>query len=107
MSDSTTTITSSFSGPQLFGHPRGLATLFLTETFERFTYYGMRAILVLFMTAAATGNNLAGRLSGEIDFSHAASMHGQFLYLFWWGIVAGLVMLALTPSVQHFMSGVK
>jgi POT family proton-dependent oligopeptide transporter len=34
-----------------FGHPRGLATLFFTEMWERFSYYGMRAILVLFMTA--------------------------------------------------------
>ena len=40
-----------------FGHPRGLATLFFTEMWERFSYYGMRAILILFMTAAATGNN--------------------------------------------------
>ncbi|MGH7503161.1 MAG: peptide MFS transporter [Longimicrobiales bacterium] len=40
-----------------FGHPRGLATLFFTEMWERFSYYGMRALLVLFMTAAATGPN--------------------------------------------------
>lgn len=33
----------------LFGHPRGLATLFMTEMWERFSYYGMRALLVLFM----------------------------------------------------------
>lgn len=32
-----------------FGHPRGLATLFLTEMWERFSYYGMRALLVLYM----------------------------------------------------------
>jgi POT family proton-dependent oligopeptide transporter len=39
-----------------FGHPRGLATLFFTEMWERFSYYGMRAILVLYMVAApATG----------------------------------------------------
>ena len=38
--------------PQLFGHPRGLATLFLTEVGERFSYYGMRALLVLFMVEA-------------------------------------------------------
>ena len=35
-----------------FGHPRGLATLFFTEMWERFSYYGMRALLILFMTAA-------------------------------------------------------
>jgi len=39
-----------------FGHPRGLATLFFTEMWERFSYYGQRAILILYMTASvATG----------------------------------------------------
>jgi POT family proton-dependent oligopeptide transporter len=43
-------------GRTFFGHPRGLATLFTTEMWERFSYYGMRAILVLFLVApAATG----------------------------------------------------
>lgn len=45
------------SGAQWFGHPRGLSTLFFTEMWERFSYYGMRALLVLFMTAAAVGEN--------------------------------------------------
>ncbi len=40
-----------------FGQPRGLATLFFTEMWERFSYYGMRAILILYMTAVATGTN--------------------------------------------------
>jgi POT family proton-dependent oligopeptide transporter len=40
--------------PTFFGHPRGLATLFFTEMWERFTYYGMRAVLVLFLVAAVT-----------------------------------------------------
>ena len=35
---------------QWFGHPRGLSTLFFTEMWERFSYYGMRSLLVLFMT---------------------------------------------------------
>ncbi|MDB6085153.1 MAG: hypothetical protein JWN43_3034 [Gammaproteobacteria bacterium] len=40
----------------VFGHPRGLATLFLTEMWERFTFYGMRALLVLFLvTEVSTG----------------------------------------------------
>ena len=38
--------------PGLAGHPRGLPTLFLTEMWERFSYYGMRALLVLYMTQA-------------------------------------------------------
>ncbi|GAA0374944.1 MFS transporter [Microbispora corallina] len=36
---------------EFFGHPRGLATLFGTEMWERFSYYGMRAILVLYLSA--------------------------------------------------------
>lgn len=34
------------------GHPKGLYVLFATEMWERFNYYGMRAILILFMTKA-------------------------------------------------------
>jgi proton-dependent oligopeptide transporter, POT family len=41
------------TGKTFFGHPRGLATLFLTETWERFSYYGMRALLPLYLVAPA------------------------------------------------------
>ena len=44
---------------RFFGHPRGLATLFFTEMWERFSYYGMRALLMLFMTAPAASGGLA------------------------------------------------
>ena len=37
-----------------FGHPRGLSTLFFTEMWERFSYYGMRAFLMLYMVAPAS-----------------------------------------------------
>ena len=55
-----------------FGHPRGLSTLFFTEFWERFSYYGMRAILMLFMTAAAT--------SGGLGFSEerAGAVYGLY-----------------------------
>jgi proton-dependent oligopeptide transporter, POT family len=39
------------------GHPKGLYILFFTEMWERFSYYGMRAILTLYMYSQATGNN--------------------------------------------------
>lgn len=42
-----------------FGHPRGLSTLFFTELWERFSYYGMRALLMLFMTAPLAVGGLA------------------------------------------------
>ena len=38
--------------PKFFGHPRGLSTLFFTEMWERFSYYGMRGFLILYMTKA-------------------------------------------------------
>lgn len=40
-----------------FGHPPGLSTLFFTEMWERFSYYGGRALLILYMTAAVAGVN--------------------------------------------------
>jgi len=43
--------------PQLFGHPIGLYVLFFTEMWERFSYYGMRAIFVLYLTATTVGDN--------------------------------------------------
>src|SRR5258708_23633456 len=42
-----------------FGQPRGLSTLFFTEMWERFSFYGLRALLVLYMTAAVTQGGLA------------------------------------------------
>jgi proton-dependent oligopeptide transporter, POT family len=41
-----------------FGHPRGLSTLFFTEMWERFSYYGMRALLILFMIAPISQHGL-------------------------------------------------
>jgi POT family proton-dependent oligopeptide transporter len=57
----------------LFGHPRGLATLFLTEMWERFTYYGMRAILILFMVASLSDGGLG------IPDNAASSIFGLFV----------------------------
>ena len=41
----------------LMGHPSGLFVLFFTEMWERFSYYGMRAILVLYLVSESTGGN--------------------------------------------------
>ena len=42
---------------EIFGHPKGLFVLFFTEMWERFSYYGMRAILVLYLVPQTTGDN--------------------------------------------------
>ena len=55
-----------------FGHPRGLSTLFFTEMWERFSYYGMRAILILFMTASVEHGGLG------FPTSKAGSIYGLY-----------------------------
>jgi proton-dependent oligopeptide transporter, POT family len=55
-----------------FGHPRGLATLFFTEMWERFTYYGMRAVLVLFLVAAVSSGGFG------IDDRTATAIYGLY-----------------------------
>ncbi len=55
-----------------FGHPRGLATLFFTEMWERFSYYGMRAILIYFLTDTIAKGGL-----GFAD-SKAGAVYGMY-----------------------------
>jgi POT family proton-dependent oligopeptide transporter len=58
--------------PTFFGHPRGLATLFFTEMWERFTYYGMRAVLVLFLVSAVSSGGFG------IDDKTATAIYGLY-----------------------------
>lgn len=51
------TTTENFFENKVLGHPAGLFVLFFTEMWERFSYYGMRAILVIFLTGALIGDN--------------------------------------------------
>src|SRR5579862_7363467 len=55
-----------------FGHPRGFSTLFFTEMWERFSYYGMRALLILFMTAPAAAGGLG------FDTAVAGAIYGLY-----------------------------
>lgn len=48
----------STSDTRFFGHPVGLATLFFTEMWERYSYYGTRALLILYMTASTSTGGL-------------------------------------------------
>tara|TARA_B110000014_G_C20119274_1_gene592346 strand:- start:1105 stop:2589 length:1485 start_codon:yes stop_codon:yes gene_type:complete len=68
-----------------FGHPIGLRTLFLTEMWERMSYYGMRALLVLYMTGSVTGFN-PGLGWSQID--------SQAIY----GIYVGMVYFMVVPG---------
>src|SRR5262249_23691317 len=61
-------------GKTLFGHPRGLFLLFGVEMWERFSYYGMRGLLVLYLTAALAAHQLApGRYSNTLDIEQSVA----------------------------------
>ena len=62
-----------------FGHPKGMVTLFFTEMWERMSYYGMRALLVLYMTGAVTGFNPGLGLS-QIDAQAIYGIYVGFVY---------------------------
>ncbi|MBI1329249.1 MAG: MFS transporter [Alphaproteobacteria bacterium] len=93
--------------PQLFGHPRGLTYLFTTEMWERFSYYGMRAILVLYLTnyllldptvgtvlGHATLKGIFEGMAGPLNTQQFSSMiygtYTAFVYLtpFFGGLIA-------------------
>ncbi|HMG69989.1 MAG TPA: hypothetical protein VK544_02670, partial [Gemmatimonadaceae bacterium] len=76
-----------------FGHPVGLSTLFFTEMWERFSYYGIRPLLVLFMTAAlaqggfgfdrTTASSIVGIYAASV---YLASLPGGWIADRWLGL---------------------
>jgi POT family proton-dependent oligopeptide transporter len=104
-----------------FGHPRGLSTLFFTEMWERFSYYGMRALLILFMTDTASGGlgmtpERAGAIYGLYTFGVYAlalpggwiadRLIGQRRSVLWGGILIALGHYNLAvPATPTFYAG--
>jgi proton-dependent oligopeptide transporter, POT family len=105
-----------------FGHPRGLSTLFFTEMWERFSFYGLKALLILFMTAAATKGGLgftdqrAGSVIGWYGFGVYASaiggglladkVFGQYRSVLLGGIIIALGHFSMAvPTVATFYLG--
>ncbi|HTY95048.1 MAG TPA: peptide MFS transporter [Steroidobacteraceae bacterium] len=106
-----------------FGHPRGLATLFFTEMWERFSYYGMRALLLLYMTAAvgAGGLGMSDAQGGAVYGLYTAASYlatlpggwiadrllGQRRCVFWGGVLisAGNFALSLPAGMTVFYAG--
>ena len=70
---------------ELFGHPVGLYILFFTEMWERFSYYGMRAILVLYLVSATTGGNAGLGWSG----AEAIALYGWYTMLVYVASIPG------------------
>jgi POT family proton-dependent oligopeptide transporter len=82
------------------GHPRGLSTLFFTEMWERFSYYGMRAFLILYLVAPVASGGLG------FDPVAAASVYGTYTGSAWGaGILGGLVADRLLGQFNAVLVG--
>ncbi len=87
------------------GHPKGLYILFATEMWERFNFYGMRAMLVLFMTKALLFNQaFASNLYGSyLSLIYLTPLLGGFMADRYWGnrrsIIAGGIVMAIGEVV--------
>lgn len=104
-----------FFKSKVLGHPSGLFVLFFTEMWERFSFYGMRVLLVLFLTAAVTGGNPGWGWSAE----NAGALYGTYAMLLYvtpifggviadkllgyrWSVVIGAALMTLGHASMTF-----
>jgi POT family proton-dependent oligopeptide transporter len=104
----TETTTPDFFESKVLGHPSGLFVLFFTEMWERFSFYGMRILLILFLTAAITGDNPGWGWTAE----NAGALYGTYAMLLYitpifggiiadryigyrWAVVIGSIIMTL------------
>ncbi|HXI34832.1 MAG TPA: peptide MFS transporter [Gemmatimonadales bacterium] len=87
-----------------FGHPRGLSTLFFTEMWERFSYYGMRAFLILYMVhALGFDDKHAGRIYGNYTAGvWAAAIAGGIIADWWLGQYKSVLIGGIIIALGHF-----
>ncbi len=107
-----------------FGHPRGLSTLFFTEMWERFSFYGLRAILIFFITGSVASGGLGfsvekgSAIVGWYGFGvYAAAIPGgwiadrflgQYRSVFVGGVIIALGHFSMAfPSVATFYLGLS
>ncbi|MBQ5453434.1 MAG: MFS transporter, partial [Bacteroidales bacterium] len=82
------------------GHPKGLYLLFVTEMAERFSYYGMRALFVLYMVSAFFSNEYASQIYGSYTgLVYLTPLLGGYIADRYWGnrksIIAGGMLMAI------------
>lgn len=97
-----------------FGHPSGLSTLFFTEMWERFSYYGLRPLLVLFMSAALAegGFGIERSQASAIVGIYAASVYlaslpGGWVADRWLGLRRAIMTGAVLISLGHISIGLS
>ena len=88
MATTTTPATPSSDDRAFFGQPRALSTLFFTEMWERFSYYGMRALLVLYLTAPLISED-GGSEGLGFDDGTAIAIYGAYTGLVYLTPIAG------------------
>jgi POT family proton-dependent oligopeptide transporter len=97
----------------LFGHPRGLATLFFTEMWERFSFYGMQALLVLFMTDRIRGgfaldDQTATAIYGLYTaFAFLVALPGGWIADRLWGARRAIFVGGIIIMCGHFVLAVE
>jgi POT family proton-dependent oligopeptide transporter len=94
------------SGPTFLGHPRGLFLLFLVEMWERFSYYGMRALLVLYLVRAVTGDETGFNPGRGWSEAQASTLYGWYTglaYLF--PILGGILADKLIGTHRSMLVG--
>jgi POT family proton-dependent oligopeptide transporter len=90
---------------ELFGQPIGLYVLFLTEMWERFSYYGMRALLVLYMTTSTLGDDERGSGLGWTD-QEALALYGWYTMLVYvMCIIGGMIADKLVGQKKAVLFG--
>lgn len=100
-------------GPHWAGHPQGLGTLFFAELWERFSYYGMRALLTLFMVAPVTAGGLGFSLAeaavvyGNYTMAvYMLSIPGGFIADRWLGASRAVLIGGTIIAAGHFVLAV-
>lgn len=85
------------------GHPKGLYLLFVTEMAERFSYYGMRALFVLYLVAAFFTNDEASQIYGSYTgLVYLTPLLGGYVSDRYWGNRRSIIAGGLTMALASF-----
>jgi len=89
---------------KFFGHPRGLSTLFFTEMWERFSYYGMRGFLILYMTKALgfTDRHASSAYATYVSSVWLTPIIGGFIADRWLGQYRSVLIGGIIIALGHF-----
>jgi POT family proton-dependent oligopeptide transporter len=107
--------TSALESPTLFGHPAGLFTLFFAEMWERFSYYGMRALLLFYMLKGFLGQGENGYVDEDAYAVYGAYTALVYMTPFFGGMIAdrllgqrrAVILGGLLMAAGHLMMTVE